>query len=105
MVGGEDVGHASIKALGHIGTGVVGRIAGTAIVAGAATLLGLTAPIGVGVAVGIILGTAATYGFDIAYDKWGRDVIDGVADIGKNVTKKIGSAVTGFFGNLKMAIS
>ena len=68
-----------------------------AIVAGAAALIGFTAPISVGIIAGVALGTLAGYVFDKAYDKWVRDVIDGVADIGKNVTENIGNAVTGFF--------
>ncbi|WP_371817496.1 T7SS effector LXG polymorphic toxin [Virgibacillus sp. MSJ-26] len=104
---GEDVEHATIKAIGHIGTANVGRIAGTAIVGTVATALGVSGgliPI-VAVGAGFVLGSLAAKGFDMVYDKWGREVVDGVVDIGKNVTENIGDAVTGFFGSLKSAFS
>lgn len=59
----------------------------------------------IGVVAGVAIGTYAGKKFDGVYDKYGRDFINGVVETRKNMTKKIGSAVTGFFGNLKTAIS
>jgi len=83
-----------LKLIGHIGTGVVGRLAGPAIVAGVGALVGATLPAGAAVIAGLAVGTALAYGFDWAYDKWGRDIVNDVGD-----------AVTRFFGNLKSAFS
>jgi len=55
--------------------------------------------------IGVAVGTVAAYAFDWAYDKWGRDLVNNVVDIGKNVAEDIGNAVTGFFGDLKSVFS
>src|SRR5699024_10546280 len=107
FIGGEDATHASIKAIGHIGTANAARIAGTAIAAGATATFGL--PI-LGTAIvasvaGLTIGSLAAKGFDVLYDKWGRNVVDGVIDVGKNVKEGIGDAVSGAVGFLKSAFS
>lgn len=44
---------------------------------------------------GFAIGSLAVKGFDLVYDKWGKDIVDGVADIGKSVKEGIGNAVLG----------
>jgi len=36
-----------------------------------------------------VIGSFAAKGFDMVYDKWGRDIVDGVVDIGKDVKKAL----------------
>lgn len=107
FAGGEDAHHVTIKAIGHIGTANVGRIAGTALVAGAAVAIGLSGGVVVGVTIvaGFAIGTVSGNAFDRAYDNWGRDIVDNVVDFGRNVTEGIGDAVTGSVGFLKSVFS
>lgn len=99
-IGDEDPEHAVMKSIGHIGTAAVGRLAGVAITAGAATLFAPVTAAAIGVVAGLAIGTVGAKLFDKAYDKWGRDIVDNVVDVGKNIKNSIGNAVTGFFGKL-----
>ena len=106
VIDGEDTTHATIKAIGHIGTANVARIAGTALAAGVVATLGLTVgTTAIAVVSGLVIGSFAAKGFDMVYDKWGRDIVDGVVDIGKDVKKGIGNAVSGTIGFLQSAFS
>src|SRR5699024_9347193 len=106
VIDGEDTTHATIKAIGHIGTANVSRIAGTALAAGIVTALGLTVgTTAIAVVAGLAIGTFAAKGFDIVYDKWGRGIVDGVIDIGKNVKEGIGNAVSGAVGFFQSVFS
>jgi len=104
-VDGEDTKHAVLKSIGHIGTGIVGRLAGPAIVTGVGALVGVTLPAGAAVIAGLAAGTALAYGFDWAYDKWGRDMVNNVVDVGKDIVNNVGNAVSGIFGGLKSAFN
>ncbi|HLR52617.1 MAG TPA: hypothetical protein VK072_07070, partial [Candidatus Avamphibacillus sp.] len=102
---GKDVEHATAKAIGHIGTGIVGRAAGTALVAGVATLAGVSVAPLIAVGAGIVIGTVAAIAFDKIYDKWGRDIVDNAVNVTRNAIEWVGNAISNGFSFLKSAFS
>ncbi|MBC1251304.1 hypothetical protein HB790_00945 [Listeria welshimeri] len=101
---GENTTDAAIKTVGHIGAGMTGMAIGTAI----------GGPIGTGV--GFLIGVGGSMAVDWLYDNKGdivntgkkiahdisKKVDEGVKTVSKGV-KKVGDAVSGFFGSLGTA--
>ena len=116
MIQGEQVHHASIKTVAHVGTTAIGTAAGVAITAGVshiATLTGvlalgsIAAP--VGLVAGLVIGAGLTIGFDSIYENSIKDSVDiakdKLIDVSKNVTKEIGNAFKGSSSNLNPALN
>ena len=106
MIQGEQVHHAAIKTVAHIGTMPIGMAAGTFIVS-TISLPFLTAA--VGTAAGVVIGTGISRGFDVIYDNYLSNSIDDAKDallnIEKNVSKKVGNAFKGLSSNLNTALN
>lgn len=106
MIQGEQVHHAAIKTVAHIGTMAIGMAAGTFIVS-TISLPFLTAA--VGTAAGVVIGTGISRGFDVIYDNYLSNSIDDAKDallnIEKNVSKKVGNAFKGLSSNLNTALN
>ena len=106
MIQGEQVHHAAIKTVAHVGTMPIGMAAGTFIVS-TISLPFLTAA--VGTAAGVVIGTGISRGFDVIYDNYLSNSIDDAKDallnIEKNVSKKVGNAFKGLSSNLNTALN
>ncbi|GAB3799624.1 T7SS effector LXG polymorphic toxin [Virgibacillus kimchii] len=90
---GEDATDAAIKTGGHLAAGAIGAKIGT--IAGGP----------IGTAVGFGIGIAGSMLFDVVYDNRAQ-IAETLSDVGSGIAdgaKKVGEAVSGFFGNLGSA--
>lgn len=51
------------------------------------------------------MGSLSAKGFDELYDKWGKDAVDWLIDVGKTAKDGIEKAVSGVVGLFKSAFS
>lgn len=101
VITGENVVDASIKAVSHTAIGATGAKIG-AVIGSAIPVLGSF----VGGAIGYSIAVVGSAAFDFVYNNkdkvWSevREFSDNTIEKVKDTSKKIGEAVTGFFGNL-----
>lgn len=88
--GGENTKDALIKSTAHVGIGVaVGAIVGS-VIPGPGTILGAA----VGLVAGTVLTTAGNFVFDYIYDNW-DDVVSNVKKTADDISNKVNGFVSG----------